>query len=111
MNHPTDIIPQMRTIEQMKFFAVIYEYNPNHPRLDEVRPEHREFIGTLHNQEQVLGSGPFTDSKGGALIVLQLNEETTLEDVITIMDGDPYWIEELVAPFFHPTMGRLLTPH
>ena len=80
----------------MKFFAVTYEYNPNHPRLDEVRPEHREFISTLNNQEQILGSGPFTDSKGGALIVLQLDEDTALEDVITIMDGDPYWIEELV---------------
>ncbi|MFH0410763.1 YciI family protein [Corynebacterium sp. L4756] len=81
----------------MKFYAVMYEYNPNHPRLDDVRPKHREFIGTLFNQDQIVGSGPFTDSKGGALIILQLNEETTMEDVITIMDGDPYWIEELVT--------------
>ncbi|APT82455.1 YciI family protein [Corynebacterium ammoniagenes] len=80
----------------MKYFAVIYDYNANNPRLDEVRPQHREFIETLHNQEQILGSGPFTDSKRGALIILKLDEDTTVDDVVTIMDGDPYWIEEIV---------------
>src|SRR5699024_10202112 len=34
-------------------------------------------------------------SRGGALIVLQLDSSTTVEDVTTIMDGDPYWVEEL----------------
>src|SRR5699024_278891 len=65
-------------------------------RLDDVRPKHREFIGTLKSQDQILCSGPFTDSRGGALIVLQLDSSTTVEDVTTIMDGDLYWVEELI---------------
>ena len=96
MNDPTEIWPVFRTIRQMKYFAVLYEYNANHPRLADVRPAHREFIGTLNDQHRILGSGPFTDSKGGALIVLQLDEDSSAEDAITIMDRDPFWIEELV---------------
>src|SRR5690625_3698848 len=65
MNDPTEIWPVFRTIREMKYFAVLYEYNANHPRLADVRPAHREFIEVLHSQEQILGSGPFTDSKRG----------------------------------------------
>ena len=96
MSDPTEISTEFRTIRTMKFFAVLYEYNADHPRLDDVRPKHREFIGTLKSKDQILGSGPFTDSRGGALIVLQLDSSTTVEDVTTIMDGDPYWVEGLI---------------
>ena len=79
MNDPTEIWPVFRTIREMKYFAVLYEYNANHPRLADVRPAHREFIEVLHSQEQILGS-----------------EGSTVEDAVTIMDGDPFWTEEIV---------------
>ena len=96
MNDPTEVWPVFRTIRQMKYFAVLYEYNANHPRLADVRPAHREFIEVLHSQEQILGSGPFTDSKRGALIIVKLADGSTVEDAVTIMDGDPFWTEEIV---------------
>lgn len=82
----------------MKYFAVSYEYNPSNPRLTEVRPAHREFIGALHAEGNILGSGPHTDSKGGALIVLQFDDaDVAVADVLAIMDQDPFWEAGLVT--------------
>ena len=82
----------------MKYFAASYDYNPNNPRIAEERPNHREFIGHLNDAGQILGSGPHPDSKGGALIVVQFaGEDITLEQVIALMDQDPFWAEGLVT--------------
>ena len=77
----------------MKYFAVSYEYNPQNPAIAENRPAHREFIGDLNEKGIILGSGPFTDSKGGALIVLQFTDEATeVAEAIKIMDQDPFFV-------------------
>lgn len=82
----------------MKYFAFIYDYNPNDPRLADVRPKHRDFINGLKAQGRILGSGPFTDSKGGALIVTQYEDEnTTVAQAIELMDGDPFHTEGIVT--------------
>lgn len=82
----------------MQYFAFIYEYNPLNPRLGDVRPAHREFIGALHAEGKICGSGPFTDSKGGALIVLQFPEgEADVKAAMDIMDKDPFWAEGIVT--------------
>ncbi|MDO5031664.1 YciI family protein [Corynebacterium sp.] len=76
----------------MKYFAVTYDYKPENPVIAKARPAHREFIGGLKDKGQILGSGPLTDSKGGALIVLQFDDEdTAVSRVIEIMDQDPFY--------------------
>ena len=82
----------------MKYFAVSSEYNPSNPVIAEVRPKHREFIGALHDKGQICGSGPYTDSKGGALIVLKFEDESVkVADVIALMDQDPFYTEGAVT--------------
>lgn len=97
LNRPQ--IPALRTsIISMKYFAVSYDYNPSNPIIAQARPKHREFIGALHAKGQVCGSGPFTDSKGGALIVLQFEDESVeVAQVIEIMDQDPFYTEGAVT--------------
>ncbi|MDY3126767.1 MAG: YciI family protein [Corynebacterium sp.] len=81
----------------MKYFAFIYKYNPQDPRIAEVRPAHREFIAKLADENRILGSGPFTDSEGGALIVLQLPTDSEVDKAIAIMDEDPFFSNNLVS--------------
>ena len=75
----------------MYYYAVSYEYNPNNPEIEKNRPAHRKFISRLDNRGCVLGSGPHTDSKGGALIVLKFEKELPVSEVMTIMDEDPFF--------------------
>lgn len=85
-------------ISHMKYFAVTYDYDPNSPRIAQERPRHREFIAGLKESGTILGSGPFTDSAGGALIVIQFsNEDTTLEQAKSVMNQDPFWSEKLIT--------------
>ncbi len=81
-------------LSPMKYFAISYDYDPQDPRLEEVRPRHREFTSQLFDAGQILGSGPHPDSRGGALIIVQSdNEETTVADIEKLMDADPYRLE------------------
>lgn len=86
------------SMDYMKYFAVSYEYNPKNPIIAQTRPQHREFIGVLQEKGQICGSGPFTDSKGGALIVLQFEDESIeVAQVIELMDQDPFYTEGAVT--------------
>lgn len=74
----------------MKYVAVTYEYHPHHPELAKVRPLHREFIAELKDKGFILGSGPYTDSAGGALIVVQLADDAPVSAAIDLLDEDPF---------------------
>ncbi|QPK78372.1 YciI family protein [Corynebacterium lizhenjunii] len=81
----------------MKYFAVAYAYDPTDPRIAQVRPAHREFIGTLHAEGHIVGSGPHPDTTGGALIILSLEEDdASVEKATAIMDGDPFYAQGLL---------------
>lgn len=80
----------------MKFFAVLYTYDPTSELIATHRPAHREFIGKLNAAGQILGSGPFPDDEGGALIVIKLDEGAGVEDAAALMDGDPFYAEGAV---------------
>lgn len=78
----------------MKYFAVNYEYNPANPEIAKVRPAHREFTGKLFDEGTIVASGPFTDSQGGALIIVRFNDDDTeVADVIHLMNDDPFYQE------------------
>lgn len=77
----------------MTYFAVTYTYNPDSEEIVALRPVHREFIGSLKDRGQIVGSGPFTDGAGGALIVITLEDGSTLADAEQIMNDDPFHTE------------------
>lgn len=80
----------------MNTFAVLYEYDPENPAIAETRPEHRKFLRSLLDSGRLIGSGPFTDAEGGALIVISLEEGASVADVEKVMDDDPFTVAGLI---------------
>ena len=69
----------------MSIFAVVYHYPADSEKIANVRPKHREFIAGLKSEGKIIGSGPFTDGSGGAL-----------------MNSDPFYVEgALTGRSFH----------
>lgn len=81
----------------MNTFAVLYEYVNDPDEVAAHRPEHREFLGGLEEQGKLIGSGPFTDDAGGALIIIRLPEPATRADAAVLMDADPFNQRGLIA--------------
>lgn len=78
----------------MTTFAVTYHYADEPERLDAVRPEHRAFLGKLHESGELIASGPYPDTGGGqALLILQGEDDS---DVLAALDGDPFRREGLI---------------
>ena len=74
----------------MNTFAVEYSYSPDSDLITEIRPRHREFLAALKEKGQLIGSGPYTDGDGGALIVIRLPEPASIDDARELMDRDPF---------------------
>ena len=64
----------------MTVFAIEYHYPADSPQIIELRPAHREFLGKLKEEGKLIGSGPYTDGDGDALIVIQLDDSATIAD-------------------------------
>jgi uncharacterized protein YciI len=69
----------------MKFAAII-EYAQDKAKIAEIRPTHRQYLGSLKANGQLAASGPFTDDSG-ALIVY---ETASKEDAEALLKGDPF---------------------
>lgn len=80
----------------MTYFAAIYSYHPTHPELEEVRPLHRQWVASLKEEGKIIGSGPFVNANGGALIVVSLPEGTTMAEAVALFDLDPFWERRIV---------------
>ena len=52
----------------MTVFAIEYHYPADSPQIIELRPAHREFLGKLKEEGKLIGSGPYTDGDGDALM-------------------------------------------
>jgi uncharacterized protein len=74
----------------MKYFAVHYQYPHEAPEIVALRPRHREWLATLAGAGQLVGSGPYTDGEGSALIIIRLPETATVRDAEELMDNDPF---------------------
>lgn len=78
----------------MAFYAVRYSYSDD-PRLDEIRPEHRAFLGGLVDQGVLLASGPYVDVKpASALLVFRAG---SADEVRSLLEDDPFQQHGLVA--------------
>lgn len=78
----------------MTIYAVQYTYDARGTARDEVRPEHRAYLGGLAERGTLLASGPFTDGEPGAMLVLQANDAAMLD---ALLAADPFAREGLIA--------------
>jgi uncharacterized protein YciI len=69
----------------MKFAAVI-DYKADNPKVAEVRPAHRKYLGELKEKGKLVISGPFPET-GGALIVYEAGSKDEAEALIK---ADPF---------------------
>lgn len=81
------------SINVMTVFAIEYHYSADSALITEHRPRHREFLAALKEQGKLIGSGPYTDGSGGALILISLDDSATLADAKALMAQDPFHIE------------------
>jgi uncharacterized protein YciI len=58
----------------------------NQDKIAEVRPRHREYLGTLKEEGKLAMSGPFEDDSG-ALIVYEVE---SLDEARRILEADPF---------------------
>ena len=79
----------------MTLFATTYRYAPDSDAArDATRPAHRDYLGTLTQQGNLLLSGPYVGGEASALLVF---EADTQEAARALTDADPFVIEGLVA--------------
>ncbi len=69
----------------MKWAAII-DYISDEAKVQQIRPEHREYLGTLREQGRLVTSGPFTDGSG-ALIVYEAESQEAAE---VLIQDDPF---------------------
>lgn len=78
----------------MGMFAVTYTYAPgSETDRDTYRPEHKDFLTSLHENGTLRISGPL-DGGSGALLVL---EGSSSEEVASILDEDPFHRHGLIG--------------
>ena len=86
----------------MTVFAIEYHYPADSPQIIELRPAHREVLGKLKEEGKLIGSGPYTDGDGDALIVIQLDDSATIADAEALMADDPFHTNNaLTGRMFH----------
>lgn len=80
----------------MPIYAVEYTYDITRTDdLNTLRPEHREFLGELHEQGTLLACGPWLDNAApGALLLI---EGETDDEVARVLDGDPFQRAKLIT--------------
>jgi len=94
--HTLPVSPGVES-EGMKYFAVHYQYPDGSDEIVRLRPEHRAWLSTLAETDRLVGSGPYVDGQGGALIVIRMSDTATLRDAEELMDNDPFTREGVLA--------------
>ena len=77
----------------MAIFAVTYIYAASPEQLNEIRPIHRQWLGTLLEKGQLLASGPMIDNPEALLI---FNSESATE-LASLLDNDPFDIAGFIG--------------
>ncbi|SDN78497.1 hypothetical protein SAMN05660199_00677 [Klenkia soli] len=89
--------------------AVTYRYTEDVALRDEVRAEHREYLGGLADAGSLLLSGPFGPAApAGALLVFRAEDEAQVQGWL---DADPFALRGVVASTtvaeWNPVLGSL----
>ena len=67
-------------------FAAVFTYPADKERIQQARPEHRQYLGGLREQGKLAAAGPFTDDSG-ALIVYEAGSK---EEAESFLKADPF---------------------
>lgn len=79
----------------MALFAIEYFYDPAAAKMDEVRPDHRAHLRSLHDQGIVKLVGSWVnDPHPGALIAV---EAESSEDALTALAEDPFFLAGFIT--------------
>jgi len=78
----------------MSAFAITYFYAGDVEARQVVRPGHIDFLSALHQAGTLLMSGPLEDGDAGALLIVT---GVSADEVVGLMDEDPFWRAGLVA--------------
>lgn len=79
----------------MALYAVIYRYIDDPDVLNQHRPEHRQYLGSLVGEGGLVASGPMTDGvQASALLVFRASDSVEVADKL---DQDPFWREGLIT--------------
>lgn len=72
----------------MAHFAVTYTYGPDKATQDENRPAHRAYLATLHEQGELIASGPLLETQPGkALFIFQADSADAVRELLS---HDPF---------------------
>ena len=77
----------------MPVFAVTYLYAATEDQLNEIRPIHRQWLGTLLEKGQLLASGPMVDNPEALLIF----RADSANDLAELLDNDPFDIAGFIG--------------
>jgi len=80
--------------------VVLYEYDDNTAKRDELRPAHRDFLASRDGLLVSGPTGPGADGTTGAVIVYDADSPAELE---AWLDGDPFWTAGTIS-------RRVVTP-
>jgi uncharacterized protein YciI len=90
----------------MSLFTVHYTYaETTTAGRDEHRPAHRDWLRSLLEQGTVVSAGAYQDGTGALILI----EGTGTDSVRSLLDADPFVIEDLVEEIriheWRPAMG------
>lgn len=79
----------------MDMFVARYQYIADADKIAEHRPQHREFLTSLHNQGLLLASGPLPNTTPAqAVLIFRADSE---EHIRTTLAADPFMVNDVVA--------------
>jgi uncharacterized protein YciI len=77
----------------MSVFVVTYTYGNDPIELNQIRPDHRVWLGQQFEAKSLLASGPMVDRQAGLLIW----ESNSIEELNALLDQDPFEIAGMIA--------------
>lgn len=91
----------------MNFYAVTYTYIDDEARINEVRPTHREFLGSLHEAGVLRASGPLPNtSPPQALLIMMGESESAVREALS---ADPFNAASIITSveveLWNPAIG------
>jgi uncharacterized protein YciI len=77
-------------------FAVVLEYDPTDPKIDEFRPAHRAYLGEKQAEGKLVLSGPFAANSGGMIVY----DVASREEAEAIVAGDPFKVNGVIKRYW-----------
>ena len=95
-SHPQPYIPcRALNFAPMSYFIATYTYGDK-SLVQETRPAHRDFIGTLKAEGKVIAAGPFAGDEQ-SIIIVRLDEGASIADAEALLADDPYLAANALA--------------